>query len=288
MILVPLSDHPFYLWQAVVQMYALQGQEARWLIYNHRNYVPLLVEAIIKEDIGEVVVYPDWERDRSYNAAMKPWLVGKWLTDTEWDGDVQVFDPDVIPTGLPLPSAESEVLFGTCTDWYTGPEWLDSKGVLTLLCDLLGVDIDLARQFPGIGAQYIFKDIPGYWWEIVAKESIKAYHLLKTHPVDAQPWCAEMYVTHLLALRDWYKPVAHPQMDMIWANNPVSGWNSAGYFHDAGVLKPQNGSFHKNSYQSWPRRIPEVASDQAAYRYVELIKETEAKWPKLIKKFSRH
>ena len=28
MILVPLSDHPFYLWQALVQMRALQGQQS--------------------------------------------------------------------------------------------------------------------------------------------------------------------------------------------------------------------------------------------------------------------
>ena len=39
------------------------------------------------------------------------------------------------------------------------------------------------------------------------------------------------------------------------------------------------------SHQSWPREIPPVDPVQAAHRYVEHIRATEAAWPELVALF---
>ena len=285
MILVPLSDHPFYLWQCLVQMRALREQAARWLVYCPTGKPSPLLAAIMRAGVADITAWPDWDRDRAYNPAMKPWLVGKWLTASGWDGPVTVIDPDVIPTGQPLPGPVPGVLLGTDTDSYTGPAWLDSKGALEPLCDLVGVRVEEARAYPGIGAQYVTQGIPGEWWELVAELSTRAYHLLRALPADAQPWCAEMYVTQLAAIRDGYTPTIAPSMGMVWADGPASGWETAGYFHDAGVVTPRAGIFCKVTHQSWPRDVPTVREDTAGARYVDLIRETEQAWPELVALF---
>ena len=282
MFLVPLPDHPHYLWQALVQMWAMQGREARWLVYCPSGRPSPLLRAIMRAEVAEVTAWPDWPRDRAYNAACKPWLVGKWLAASGWAGPVQVLDPDVIPTGQPLPDAVPGVLLGTDTDTYTGPAWLDSKGALEPLCALVGVDVDEARERPGIGAQYLFQGIPGAWWEQVGAVSCQAFQLLRGLPADAQPWCAEMYVTQLCAVRDGLAPAADPAMSMLWADGPVDGWERCGYFHDAGVQAARPGAFWKSGYQTWPRQIPPVDVGCAASRYVELIRQTERHWPGLV------
>lgn len=282
MILVPVADHPFYLWQALVQMYALRGQAARWLVYCPTGTPSPLLAAIMRAGVADVTAWPDWERDRSYNPAMKPWLVGRWLEASGYDGPVQVLDPDVIPTGRAICEPVPGILLGTDTDSYTGPAWLNSKGALDPLCDLVGVRADEARTYLGVGAQYVAHGIPGAWWESVARTSIAAFHLLRGLSADAQPWCAEMYVTQLAAIRDGYRPTIAPDMGMVWADGPATGWETAGYFHDAGVPTPRPGIFCKGAHQSWPRDVPPVREDTASARYLALIRETEQAWPELV------
>ena len=282
MILVATSDHPFYLWQVLVQMHALRGQAARWLLYCPSGQPSPLLAAVMAAGVGDVTAWPDWQRDKTYNPAMKPWLVGKYLAANPDAGPVTIIDPDVIPTGQPLPEPREGVLIGTDTDSYTGPAWLDSKGVLEPLCDIVGVDPDRVRQATGIGAQYVTHGIPGAWWEQVAETSARAYRLLKAHPVDAQPWCAEMYVTHLAAVRDGYTPTPDERMAMVWADGPATGWETCGFFHDAGVTEPRPGVFHKGAWQGSPfgRDVPAVAGNAGA-RYVDHIRATERDWPHL-------
>ena len=214
---------------------------------------------------------------------MKPALVGHWLSANPTDEDVMVIDPDVIPTGQPLPEAQTGVLLGTDTDWYTGPEWLKSKEAWNLLCEHLDVDPLMAETYKGIGAQYIFRGITGEFWLEVAEKSIDAYDLLKKHPIDAQPWCAEMYVTHILAAKYGYRPTTSPQMEMVWANGPLSGWETTAFFHDAGQQVDNGRDFRKAAYQLSPfKKSIRVVPDSASAKYVQLINETETKFPDII------
>lgn len=286
--LIPLPDHPFYLWQALVQMHALDGKDAQWLIYCPSGKPSGLLAAIMQSGIARIAAWPDWQRDGAYHAAMKPWLVGKWLTAENYEGSVCVIDPDVIPTGNMLPIAQVGTLTGTDTDSYTGPAYLQSKGCWEALCALVGVDPDLASQMPGIGAQYVFRGLCGAWWEDVAQLSIKAFHLLSEHPSDVQVWCAEMYATQLAAIRDGLEVLSDPWMEMVWADGDAQGWQSAAFFHDAGVPEPREGIFCKGSWQHSPfgRNVPPVDPSTAGFHYLELIRETEERWPHLTQLFA--
>ena len=60
MILVPLSDHPFYLWQALVQMHVLQGQQAQWLVYCSTGSPSPLLTSIMWARVAAIAAWLDW------------------------------------------------------------------------------------------------------------------------------------------------------------------------------------------------------------------------------------
>lgn len=278
-ILIPLPDHPFYLWQALVQYSS--GVEGVWLVYKTGKMTPQL-EAFMRSG-AKVIVWDDWRSNRIYNPSMKPGLVGQYLKANPTNERLMVIDPDVIPTGRPLPKGKSEVIFGTDTDWYTGPDWLKSKGVWDLLCKVLDTDPEMAASFKGIGAQYIFQNVPGEFWLEVSEKSTLAFDLLRNHPVDAQPWCAEMYVTHILAAKHGYKPTVRDEMSMVWANGPIEDWGRNGFYHNAGVTKPSKDHFYKGAYQFSPfDKDIKVSEDSASKGYVDFIEDTKELFPELI------
>ena len=232
---------------------------------------------------ASVHVWDDWRREKIYNPSMKPALVGHYLKAHGATEPVLIIDPDVIPTGRALPEPVPNTLLGTDTDSYTGAKWLDTKKALQILCQMLDLPPKMALESVGIGAQYISQGIPGDWWLQVAENSVVAYELLKRLPDDAQPWCSEMYITHLMAIRDGYNPTAHPEMQMTWANGPMSGWDDTAFFHDAGVTESNGRDFHKTSYQTSPfKKTIKVHPESASSWYAELIRETAEKFPDII------
>ena len=288
MILVPLPDHPYYLWQALVQAVYLRerGWPVAYLVYCQGSPSDRL-RALMGAGLADWHVWPDCRTVKDYNAAMKPWLVGKYLTAHPDAGSVLVLDPDALPL-RPWPDAVPGVLLGTDTDSYTGPAYLQSKGAWGPLCDMVGVDPDHAARFPGVGAQYV-ADLPGHWWEGVSDLSVEAFRLLSAipapegdpHPVQA--WCAEMYVTQLAAIRDGIEPVAGAGMGMVWANGSRAGWGSEGFFHDAGQTVEDGRHFCKITHQSspWGKPLP-VDPDSASALYVDLIRRVAGEHPGLV------
>ena len=284
MIIVPTGDHKYYLWQALVQMNMMQDLDVTWVFYVRNDPTNILNE-MIDANIGEIEYYEDWDRDYTYNAAMKPWLTGKYLNDHPTSDEIMLIDPDVLLTGNALPRAYDNIVFGTDTDSYTGPAYLEKKGVLEPLCDLANVDIDIARKSPGIGAQYIFKNIPGHLFEEIAVKSIEAFHLMRELPAmpgetKVQEWCAEMYMTQLILLREGYILHSAKSMDMVWANGPMSMWKNSGYFHDAGVVEDIPGIFRKGAHTISPFfKQHDVSPESASFNYVKAIKEVEQQYP---------
>lgn len=293
----------FYLWQAVVQKWALNrlGWDVTYLVYYTTAKPPPRLAKLAS--VAEVEAWPDWRttEEHGYNPAMKPWLVGKWLEryPERADQPLVLMDPDVVPTGATrMPDPTPTTWWGTDTDWYTGPGYLQSKGdgVWRGLCDIVGVDPDEAAQWPGIGAQYAFVGQPAEFWSTVAVKSVEAYNWMVktakqftpvlpdgTKGLPVQAWCSEMYVMQLEMIRRGIEPTARPEMDMVWANGPAADWERAGFFHDAGIVDPEPGHFHKQSFQvsPWGRRKA-VSPDSASARYVDLIREVEVAWPKAI------
>lgn len=288
MIVVPLSDHPYYLWQALVQSVYLRerGWPPTFLVYCQGRPSDRL-RALMGAGLADWHVWADWRTDQSYNAAMKPWLVGRYLTAHPDTGPVLILDPDALPL-RPWPDALPGVLHGTDTDSYTGPNYLRTKGAWEPLCALVGVDPDHAATLPGIGAQYV-TTAPGAWWEGVAELSVEAYRMLSAipapegDPYPVQAWCAEMYVTQLAAIRDGIEPRTEPSMGMVWANGLRTGWESAGFFHDAGQTVEDGRHFCKITHQSSPWGKPlAVSPESSSAPYVDLIRRTAEQYPDLV------
>lgn len=300
---VPLPAVDFYLWQAIVQRFALKrlGWDVTYLVYYTTAKPPPRLKKL--SEVADVEAWPDWRRgeQHGYNPAMKPWLVGRMLElhPERIDEPLLLMDPDVIPTGasvMPVPTPTG--WWGTDTDSYTGPGYLRSKGegMWRGLCGIVGVDPDEAAQWPGVGAQYTFVGQPAEFWSTVALKSVEAYRwMVKTaseytpnNPdgtvgLPVQAWCSEMYVMQLEMIRRGIAPQVSPQMGMVWANGPVESWQTEGFFHDAGVPEPQPGHFHKQTYQvsPWGKRKM-VSPTSASAPYVGLIRDVAAEWPKVV------
>jgi hypothetical protein len=182
-------------------------------------------------------VWADWRTDKTYNAAMKPWLVGKYLAAHTDTGPVLVLDPDALPLRQ-WPDAVPGVLYGR-TRTPTPARVPEIQGCVGALCDLVGVDRVWAMC--GCGAQYV-TDLPGPWWEAIAELSVVAHRLLSTIPAPAgdptrfRRGALRCYVTQLAAIRDgirlWRTRNGHGLGQ--WSR---SGWESHGFFHDAGQTR---------------------------------------------------
>jgi hypothetical protein len=87
---------------------------------------------------------------------------------------------------------------------------------------------------------------------------------------------------------DGYTPTAVPAMSMVWADGPDTGWDTCGFFHDAGVPSPRPGVFCKATWQTSPfgSKI-HVSQETAGHRYLELIRETGSTWPELVTLFGQ-
>lgn len=290
MILVPLPDHPYYLWQALVQAFWLgeHGWPVTFLVYQRPGRPSPQLRALMGAGIANWVVWDDWRSDATYAAAMKPWLVGRYLEAHPElvDESVLVCDPDCLPLRR-WPDTTPGLLLGTGTDSYTGPGYLAGRGAWGPLCSLVGVDPALAGRHRGMGAQYVTQGLPGAWWQEVAALSVEAHRLLLGIPspdagYPVQAWCAEMYVTQLAAIRDGITPTAHPGMSMVWANGPLAEWETAGFFHDAGVQAEDGQHFCKITWQESPfGQHLAVDPDSASAPYVDLIRATANAWPHL-------
>lgn len=313
--LVTLPDEPYYLWQALVHAWWMRQLDwpVTYLVYlgaagnatEDRAATPRPETPYLRQlrEVADVEVWMDWRRrsELTYHPAMKPWLVAKYLERYPAAASAAhvLLDPDALPTRpevaatLPRPSAVA--WWGTDTDSYTGPGYLGHKGVWEALCALTGADPTGCAEERGAGAQVAFQDAPAPFWADVALTSVRAHDLLvrigpglrpegDDYPVQA--WCSEMYVTQLMACAEGRPLRAHPGMEMVWANGPAEAWESAAFFHDAGVTTPQGEGehFYKIAYQHspWGHGIPTPGAHSASRRYVEIIRAVERDWPERV------
>src|SRR5690606_15389865 len=101
------------------------------------------------------------------------------------------------------------------------------------------------------------------------------------YPVQA--WCSEMYIMQFEMLRRGIKPLTSAEMDMVWATHDDGDWETKGFFHNAGVTEANGRDFHKMEHQRspWGKDIY-VNPESASHRYLQLVREVEAEWPKVV------
>lgn len=286
MILVPMPDHPYYHWQARVQQRELerQGRAVTYLVYTRGRRGPTRA---LKRSLPENVVehWKDWRTPAQmvYNPAMKPWLVGKWLEryPEAIDDAHLILDPDAIPTEhFEMPKMTEVDWAATDTHSYTGAEYLESKGAWEKLCEAVGA-VQPPRR--GVGAQVVFTGSEAKFWMDIATTSIDAYRLLDSidppapETVPVQSWCAEMYVTPIMAGTVGIEINPDPSMSMVWAGDNVEDWETAGFFHNAGVTEENGRDFCKLRYRNGDpsrdiarlRRV--VSPESASYPFISML-----------------
>lgn len=289
MILIPMPDHVSFRWQMLTQITAMEElgllPNCRWLVYV-QNEPSRQLSDIIDTGVAKIEVWQDWPRDTRYNGAMKPWLIGKYLSkNPQWVfREYEVVDPDVLLLSKDRITPGNRAVFGTNTDSYTGVKYLKSKDVWEDLCDIVEVDPEYASRFSGIGAQLIWTGLPGSWWEDVARRSITAFNYMTEHESDVQAWCAEMYVTHLSLIRDGRLPAIHPEMEMVWANGGRGALSKARYYHNAGVTEVNSEHFCKLGYKDSQPFHDEirVSPESASSLYVDYIRKAAVRFADIV------
>ena len=304
--IVPFPDHPYYLWQVLVQIMNFRKmgyeQDAVYPVSFFRHKPSeLLLRMVNSPNIkAKFYLYPAEERvDRSYTAANKPWLMGKYFEQfPEEKGVFNYLDPDVVFTKQMdfEPFIQDDKWYGSSTKSYTGTTYIKSKAeqLLVDLCGIAGVSVEDVEKHDhnSIGAQYFVKNCTAdFWFEVAAKSTVGYKHMLDTStiykkpedPYPIQAWASEMYFTQYAMIRHGIEPVASDLMQFSGANHHISDWEKKPYFHNAMVPKENGRDFCKVTYQSSPFRKEIVVSpDSISSKYVELIKETEQEFLELI------
>lgn len=304
--IIPFPDSPYYLWQVLVQIMNFRKmgyeQDAVYPVsYFGGKPSGLLMRLANSPNIkAKFHLYPAEERkDRTYTAANKPWLMGKYFEQfPEEKGVFNYLDPDVVFT-KPMdfdPFINDDKWYGSSTKGYTGTTYIKSKAdqLLVDLCDIAGVSVEdvEAHNHNSIGAQYFIKNCTAdFWFEIAAKSTIGYKHMQATtttykkpeDPYPVQAWASEMYFTQYAMIRHGIEPVASDLMQFSGANHHISDWEKKPYFHNAMVPKENGRDFCKITYQTSPfRKEINVSPDSISAKYVELIKETEIEFADLI------
>lgn len=305
--IVPIPDTPYYLWQALVQMASFREleyeEDAHYpIVYFGDRPSELLLRLWESDDVrASLHAYPDTREDRSYSASMKPWLLGKFFEQFPGEASsvYNYLDPDCVLT-KPMDFAplltDDKIWYGSDTRSYTGAQYIREKGeqLFLDLCAIADVSPELVLEHDEntLGAQYVIKDAGADFWFDVERTSVAAYrHMVETaelyhpegHEYPIQAWCAEMYMQQFLTVREGFTPVATEAMNFCWANAPVDAWDTHAYFHDAGQPTENGRDFCKITWQSSPfRKEISVSPESASYKYVQLIRRTEAMFPDLI------
>lgn len=305
--LIPLPDHPYYLWQMLVQVAHFREmgyeEDAHYLITYFEGRPTRELHGLFESDELRCFIhaYPDEREDKSYSASMKPWLLSQFFGQFPGDAaDVYCYlDPDVMFT-KPMDFTPYEQhdgrWYGSNTRSYTGAEYIRGKGeqLFVELCEIADVDPDLVLEHDenSIGAQYFIKDAGADFWRHVERTSVAAYkHMLATaekyhpegHEYPIQAWCSEMYMQQFATVRAGFSPVAAPELDFLWADGDINRWDDVAWFHDAGRTEEDGVHFCKTTWQSSPfRKEISVSPESASSRYVDLIRRTEEMFPDLI------
>lgn len=304
--IVPIPSVDYYLAQALVQI-----TNFRELGYEQDAVYPVIHWGEIPEHLKRMMDSPDIKakffpylderKDRSYQANMKPYLMGKYFEQfpEEKDNVYVYLDPDCVFTH-PFdfkPFIEDEVWYGSDTASYTGEDYIKGKGVQLFydFCDIAGLDPKLVEGKKGyeIGAQYITKNNTAELWYEIERTSTVAYnhaaaneHRYKPegHEYPFQKWTSEMVYTQLIAIKHGIELKVSDKLQFAWANWRDTDWFKYPFFHNAGIATTTDKDHYcKIAYQSSPFRkdIP-VSITSVSYRYMELVKRTEKYFPDVI------
>jgi hypothetical protein len=97
------------------------------------------------------------------------------------------------------------------------------------------------------------------------------------HPL--QIWCADMWAVLWNGWKLGYKTVCHPELEFSWATSSEEEWYKFNIFHNAGVVRADQGLFYKALYMDKMPYDEDIKVDDktASKKYWEIIKNVSQK-----------
>jgi hypothetical protein len=193
--------------------------------------------------------------------------------------------------------------YGSDTRWYIGHDYILSKGedILDEMCRIVDIDKQVIKdnELNAIGAQYLMKGIDSEFWANVERDCERLYkeitdlnnekiqidrHTMPEgearqpyHPL--QIWCADMWAVLWNGWKLGYKTVCHPELEFSWATSSEEEWYKFNIFHNAGVVRADQGLFYKALYMDKMPYDEDIKVDDktASKKYWEIIKNVSQK-----------
>ena len=204
-------------------------------------------------------------------------------------------DCDVVFTKTPDFSKflSDNICYVSDTNSYINSNYILSKGedVYDLMCNIVNIDPIIPKLINSNsgGAQYILKNVDAEYWMKVERDSEELFYQItelnnKKKALDPtyhelQIWCADMWaVLWNLWLRGTETKVVK-ELDFSWATDPISRWDEATIYHNAGATCSCGGLFYKGLYMNTlPYNIEDkFDKNRNCYNYFLEIEETKSK-----------
>lgn len=241
--------------------------------------------------------YKDTRGQHHYISSIRPHILRKhwqkypWLSEKTFlyhDCDIALTKP--INLDDKLTQDDIRTCYLSDTKSYIGGVYIESKGhgILEQMCEIVDIppQIVRAREDEAGGAQYLIKPgITDDFWQKVYDDSEALFHKIsnrvqeikKDEPEwhEIQIWCADMWAVLWNLWKSGYKTPIHPDLEFSWGTQHDWQWEKHAIFHNAGVIKEEEGKpFYKGLYQyKTPIDAPRPDDRWASQKYFDLITE---------------
>jgi len=211
---------------------------------------------------------------------------------------------------------EDDICYLSNTNSYINVDYFDSKinqvlpekleeyktrDILAEIGSVIGIDREtaVANNLHSGGAQYLLKNLDGYFWSKVMNDSIliRTYlqkinrEFFKDENSGFQSWCADMWaVLWNLWVRGQETRVV-PELNFAWATDPIEKLETTTIFHNAGIVSETgNGypAFYKGKYIGGQNPMidpffetilnDEVSKTKCTWFYVNKLKQLKEKY----------
>jgi len=302
-ILVALPDHPYYLWQMLVQINNFRKfgyeQDTIYVIGKRNMQRSSILKDLIKNGKLKSTFYilEDDRKDLSYSPSLTANVLKKFFSMYPNAQDEKFFyvDPDVIFTKkMKFNGLDSnDTWYLSDTKSYLGVNYIKGKSekLFQEMCDIVGIDPKIVEENDknAGGAQLFLKNTTPEFWEKVETDSIKLHtHMKKTANVytpkaPIQAWTSEMWALLWNAWLSGHKTKIIKRFNFTWATDPIEKWDSTSIYHNAGAVADDGSYFLKTKYQTSPfNEKIKCGKKYCSYNYLKEIKETEKNFKNIL------
>ena len=288
-ILIATFDHPYYLWQCLVQInnFMKYGyDEDTVYIISSLSPSPILQSMMNCEKIkSKFFIYKDERQGSNYPVSLRHHILHKFYIDhPEYNKEtVLLMDPDVVFTKKMdfTEMINDEYWHLSDTRSYVNSNAIKSKSnkLFNEMCDLVGVsskEITDNDDNAG-GAQYLMKNINADFFKKTYDDSEKLYtHMKNNESTGVQCWIADMWSLLWNGVYFGHKLKINKELEFCWPKNHIKRWHETNIFHNAGITGDSDTHFSKITYQVSPfNKELYSKDDNCTFMYIKEIKETE-------------